>query len=180
MELTAKKAAFPSAAYRDCKGLLMQAFPREERYPMWLLSLLTVRKWVDFRAFYDKDAFCGLLYTAQTQRMIFVLYLAVNDQIHSKGYGSAILSWLRENTPQKEIVLHIEPVDEEAEDLPQRLRRLDFYKRNGFHETGAFLRDRKERYALLSTTPHFSRTEYLRLMKRFSFGSFQAELGGSQ
>ena len=76
-------------------------FPQNEQIPMWLLRVLAFRKNVNFRAFYDDDQFCGVLYTAEDNKYIFVLYLAVNDRIRSKGYGTKILDWLKQNTEKE-------------------------------------------------------------------------------
>ena len=37
-----------------------------------------------------------------------------------------------------QIILDFEIIDESAENLEQRIRRKNFYLRNGFHETGRF------------------------------------------
>lgn len=65
--------------YKDVCCLMRTAFPQNEQIPMWLLRVLAFRKSVNFRAFYDDEQFCGVLYTAEDNKYIFVLYLAVND-----------------------------------------------------------------------------------------------------
>ena len=87
--------------YKDVCYLMRTVFPQNEQIPMWLLRVLAFRKNVDFRAFYDDDQFCGVLYTVEDNKYIFVLYLAVNDRIRSKGYGTKILDWLKQNTEKE-------------------------------------------------------------------------------
>ena len=87
--------------YKDVCYLMRTVFPQNEQIPMWLLRVLAFRKNVNFRAFYDDDQFCGVLYTAEDNKYIFVLYLAVNDRIRSKGYGTKILDWLKQNTEKE-------------------------------------------------------------------------------
>ena len=84
--------------YKDVCRLMRTAFPRNEQIPMWLLRVLAFRKSVNFRVFYEDDRFCGVLYTAEDNKYIFVLYLAVNARIRSKGYGTKMLDWLKQNT----------------------------------------------------------------------------------
>ncbi len=91
---------------------------------MWLLSVLAFRKSVNFKAFYDDDQFCGVLYTAEDNKYIFVLYLAVNDLIRSNGYGTKILDWLKENT-EKIIVLNVESLNPSAPNALQRENELE-------------------------------------------------------
>lgn len=87
--------------YKDVCYLMRTVFPQNEQIPMWLLRVLAFRKNVNFRAFYDDDQFCGVLYTVEDNKYIFVLYLAVNDRIRSKGYGTKILDWLKQNTEKE-------------------------------------------------------------------------------
>ena len=87
--------------YNDSCYLMRTVFPQNEQIPMRLLRVLAFRKNVNFRAFYDDDQFCGVLYTAEDNKYIFVLYLAVNDRIRSKGYGTKILDWLKQNTEKE-------------------------------------------------------------------------------
>lgn len=52
--------------------------------------------------------------------MVFILYLAVNDKIQSKGYGNKILNIIKENNMDKEITLNIKPLDKNADNYQQR------------------------------------------------------------
>ncbi len=92
--------------YKDICRLMRTAFPKNEQIPMWLLRVLAVRRSVNFRAFYEDKQFCGILYTVEDYKYIFVLYLAVNDRIRLKGYGTKILDWLKQNT-EKIIILNV-------------------------------------------------------------------------
>ena len=56
--------------------------------------------------------------------MMYVLYLAVNDKIRSKGYGTLMLKHLNEMSGNKEITLNIESLDENADNYKQRVKRL--------------------------------------------------------
>lgn len=117
--------------YKDACYLMRTAFPQNEQIPMWLLRVLAFRKNVNFRVFYDDDQFCGVLYTAEDNKYIFVFYLAVNDRIRSKGYGTKILDWLKQNT-EKIIVLNVEAINPSAENALQREKRISFgtYKKH--------------------------------------------------
>lgn len=65
------------------------------------------------------------MYTAKNDKYIFVLYLAVNDRIRSKGYGTKMLDWLKHNT-DKIIVLNVEAIDPLAENAQQREKSISF------------------------------------------------------
>ena len=162
--------------YKDVYCLMRTAFPRNEQIPMWLLRVLALRKSVNFRAFYEDEQFCGVLYTVENNKYIFVLYLAVNDQIRSKGYGTKILDWLKQNT-EKIIVLNVESLDSSAENALQREKRISFYSRNGIFDTGCRFVDEGEKYSVLaSDIDYFDPREYEMLLSRFSFGTYKKHI----
>lgn len=162
--------------YPDICKLLKTAFPRNEQIPVWILQLLAFRRGVHFRAFYDEAQFCGVLYMAEDDKYIFVLYLAIHAKVQSKGYGSMILHWLRGHS-SKNIVLNVEAEDPSAENANQRESRIRFYSRNGITDTGYLFQDTGEIYSVLaSDCDSFIPQEYERLLKRFSFGLYQKRL----
>ena len=96
MNITAKI----SEDNEKAKKLYMQSFPENEQLPWWLLRFLTVRKGIDISAYYDKKDFCGFTYTVTNGNIVFVLFFAVKYELRSKGYGSAILRYLKDNNPR--------------------------------------------------------------------------------
>ena len=162
--------------YKDVCRLMRTAFPRNEQVPMWLLRMLAFRKSVNFRAFYEDAQFCGVLYTAEDNKYIFVLYLAVNDRIRSKGYGTKILDWLKENT-EKIIVLNVESLNPSAPNALQREKRISFYSRNGIFDTGCRFVDGGEKYSVLASDIEiFDPGEYEMLLSKFSFGMYKKHI----
>lgn len=171
-----RPVSYKLSEYPDICKLLKTAFPRNEQIPVWILQLLTFRKDVYFRAFYDEDQFCGVLYTAEDDKYIFVLYLAVHAKVQSKGYGSKILHWLRKHS-SKNIVLNVEAKKPSAENANQRENRIRFYCRNGITDTGYLFQDAGETYSVLASDCNsFIPQEYERLLKRFSFGLYQKSI----
>ena len=68
----------------------------------------------------------------ESEKMIFLLYFAVNAQQRSKGYGSQIIHELKQVARGREIILNVEKPDQSAENNTQRVQRITFYERNGF------------------------------------------------
>ena len=162
--------------YKDVCRLMRTAFPKNEQIPMWLLKVLAIRESVNFRVFYDDDQFCGILYTVEDNKYIFVLYLAVNDQIRSKGYGTKILEWLKQNT-EKIIVLNVEAINPSPKNALQREKRISFYDKNGIIDTEYKFIDEGETYSVLaSDIDHFVLREYETLLDRFSFGTYKKHI----
>ena len=78
------KVASPSeieALRRQAKALYLEAFPKEERLPWWLLRLLAAGKRSDLTAFYDGETFCGLAYTATAGDIFYVMFFAVAEDM---------------------------------------------------------------------------------------------------
>lgn len=153
--------------YKGIKSLMCRAFPKNEQIPMWLLHILAIRKSVEFSAYYDEDLFCGISYTVSNEELVFILYLAVNDKIHSKGYGSAILQCIKQRFSNKAIALNIEPLDPKSDNYAQRIKRFEFYLKNGFVDT---------HYQILATTTQFPIKEYKLTIKQLSFGLYSPQI----
>ena len=79
--------------------------------------------------------------------------------LRSHGYGGEIIHKLTEFY-QKTMVLEVERVDEECDNLEQRQARMDFYKRNGFRTTNAFLEYEGLSFEILYLGHHFDEEAY--------------------
>lgn len=176
MNLRAAAVNRKMKAYQEVIRLLKTAFPVEEQYPVWFLRLLALRKEVDFLAFFEGEQFVGLTYTLQCDRMVFVLYLAVNPEVRSKGCGTAILSWLKTHFAGKSLTLNIEPLDPKAENYDQRVKRFSFYAKNGFRDTGLCVKDGDDQYAVLCDAGAFQPEVYRKLLEKMSFGMIKPEI----
>lgn len=137
-----KKRVTPTLPdYQSVVKMYHEAFPASEQLPLWYLQFLTLQKAISFLAYYDDDQIVGMIYTTKTQNTIFVLYLATNARIRSRGYGTKILQQLIRENPNQKIVLNIEPQDVSADNADQRAKRLRFYQKNGFKQTGYVIED---------------------------------------
>lgn len=166
--------------YAEIVKLMRTAFPENEQFPMWLLRLLACKKDVDFTAYYDEELFAGISYTAMSDNMVFILFLAVNANIRSKGYGTAILEYIKENSNGKTITLNIEPIIENAENYEQRKSRLLFYERNGFNVTEYTIKDKGEDYVILSNTSEYSIVDFKKVIKKMSWGFYNPKISKRQ
>lgn len=169
-------AKYVSPYDHEWKELYERAFPKSEKYPLIMLQLLTCRSGIDAHAFFDEGEFVGMIYTVASEKMVFVLYLAVNDAIRSKGYGTKIVEWLKKRAGSRTIGLNIEPVDSTAENAEQRARRASFYERNGIVDTGYRLAAQGQIYAVYSSAQPFVPENYTRTMGRMAFGLYRPKL----
>lgn len=141
-----------------------------------MLMLLSMKKDVDFLAYYDKGKFCGITYSVENEHMLYVMYLAVNDKIRGKGFGTAILDKMKEKCKGKPIALEAEFPSEDSVNLSQREKRLKFYRKNGFSDTSFILSSGGEKYMILCDTDKFTIDDYTHILKSLSYGLYKPKI----
>ncbi len=159
-----------SKSYREVKELYLSAFPAVERAPYFPLVLNSYRDLADFYAYYDDDTFVGLAYILQNEEVVYLFFLAVNTNIRSRGYGTAILEDIKQLAANRPVVLAIEPMDETAENYDQRVKRLVFYEKNGFQITPYYYYEGTETYQLLANDDDINIQSIEQLTKKAVLG----------
>lgn len=156
--------------YRRVRKLFLEAFPPEERRPFWSLWLLSVlKRAVSLRAWLLDGTFCGFTLTVCTDVYLYISFIAVSPEVRSRGCGTRILDALKESYG-KPVLVEIEAPEEGAENQTQRLRRREFYLRNGFSPLNREITGRGVRYELLSTGADYDREAYMAIFPHLSFG----------
>ena len=89
-----QKVSFSS---RDVRQMYLDAFPPAERMPFPVMVAMSKLWHTDFLEFYDGDTLCGFVYLAHNRKLVFIMFLAVDETFRSKGYGSAILHEIQSN-----------------------------------------------------------------------------------
>ncbi len=148
---------------RWAHDLYRRAFPPEEQLPWALLHLASLRLGVDLRVWFDDRergqaarapvALTWTLRSRRSDRVLHLFYLAVDDSARGRGVGSRLLADLVRRHPGWTIVADIEPVVPEAPNAQQRSRRLAFYQKAGFTDTGYSLVDPTGEYWTLARIP---------------------------
>lgn len=161
---------------KKIKKLYQTAFPKEELLPWWIVRLLTVQKCVNLTGYYQDKTFAGFTFTAETEDILFVLFFAVEDAKRGKGYGSEILKYMKEHNPGKTVVLNVEPLDETAGNNDQRVRRMAFYRKNGFYDTGYNIREVGGVFRVLATVPELDTAAYGKVFRKMSLGLWRPEM----
>lgn len=122
---------------KEIEQLYQTAFPVEEQIPWQQLLRLVDDMPLDFTAYYDNGAFVGMTVVYQRIDYNWLWYFAVSEHLRGRGYGQLILSKLISKHDGRNIILDMESPDQPSENAEQRMRRLKFYTRNGFHDTHA-------------------------------------------
>ena len=160
MRLRAEQIKKSMTDYECILEIYKNSFPKVEQFPVWLLRIMSHLKGINSVAFYDRNYLCGFLYFFVNERTVFILFLAVNDKIRSKGYGSQIITWIKESYPNREIFLDVEKPDENAENNNQRMKRIEFYQRNRIFDINHSFTYDGVTYEILCTDKNFSEEDY--------------------
>ncbi|MEO1353309.1 MAG: GNAT family N-acetyltransferase [Cyanobacteria bacterium J06635_15] len=146
------------------QSLYKNAFPKSERAPFWFLLHKAKQSNVSFNSLYDDESWIGLIYTFEYGDIILVLYFAIDASCRSGGYGTKVLTALREDHPEKRIVLTIEPIEEQTDNYEQRVKRKRFYGKNGYTSAGIIVEGLGQPFEMLisggSITPEETRQVY--------------------
>ena len=159
--------AEPAAARRNrrrVREIYLASFPREERMPFFLMCLLAKMPQTQFLAFREGEQVCGFAYMAVLDGMEFLLFLAVDPALRSRGYGSAILREIAALYPDCKRLVSIERCDAPADNAAQRLRRRQFYLRNGYAQTGYLVELSGQKQEILLQNGDFDPEECSRLL----------------
>lgn len=154
---------FKSGHRNQAKRLYINSFPKEERFPFWILKSCAKEENVEFNAILEENEVIGIEYIVKYENAAYLMYTAVDEKQRGKGYGSKILEDLIEK--YKTIVLMIEKPDNDLED--SKKKRKKFYLKNGFFGTNKFIKDTGVEYEILCTNKDYEITkEYMK--KRYT------------
>lgn len=122
----------PSPLFERIDALNTSAFPEYERMDSRKLLKMSADSALELLAVMDGEEFVGFTVIFCPADLCYVFFLAIDPSLRGRSYGSAVLDSLRERYPGKQLVLDIEPLDEDCDNPEQRLRRRQFYLRCGF------------------------------------------------
>ena len=126
-----------------------EAFPPSERISLDEIFAFASATSTDVLGIYDHEAPVGFAVLLKNADCGYLYFIAIDSRTRSKGYGGAALQRLMETYPGLQLVLDFEVIDEQAENNTQRVRRKNFYLKNGFHETGHYTMLRDDRFEVV-------------------------------
>ena len=137
---------------RNIKNVYLEAFPKKERFPFWILKHSVKKGKSTLKAIMDDDRFIGMMYIVNCDDSFYLMFLAINEELRNKNYGTNVLRDL--NAKYKTLFLSIEKPKNELSE-----RRKNFYLRNGFLETKMYCRDAGVDYEILCNNKDYVITE---------------------
>ena len=135
--------------------LYIAAFPPSER----LLSVeeifgLADKVSIDVLGIYPDETpeqFAGFFMVFVHEEIVYLMFFAIKAEMRSTGIGSKAIKKLVELYSGKHLIFSYESVFEKSDNLEQRKRRRAFYLRNGFYETGYFVRMNNTEFIIASS-----------------------------
>ena len=153
--------------------LNIEAFPEEERVPLSEFLRYTDNDDANFFAFYNEEEFVGFAFSIYNQKAFYVSFFAIVPQMRSHGYGSEIIDKLVDfYGPSRSMVLEVERLDEPNDNPEQRAARWDFYKRNGFKTSNAFLEYEGLSFEILYRGDHFDEEAYREIFRKLQENAY--------
>ncbi len=175
MKLNTEKITKGSRFWQQINSLAKEAFPPEEYLAPDKLVEMSTASSFDFLALTDGDKFIGFMVVQIYKELAYLFFLAIEPSCRAKGYGSRAIETLRALYPGKKQVVDFEMQDETAPNNEQRIKRRQFYLKNGYKETGLFLSYLGVDYEVFCMDSNFEPQEFKEMMKEFQIGGFEPE-----
>lgn len=150
---------------RQFVKLYETAFPVDERKPFGFMEELVRAGKMDMLAVMNEERFVGLAILLLTEKAVLLDYFAVCPAVRNLGYGGKALGMLLQRYGKKRMILEIEAEDPQAENALCRVKRKEFYLRNGIRKTGVYAHVYHTDFELLSSDGELSYQEYVRVME---------------
>lgn len=119
-----------TAEARQLIALHSETFPQYERFQntALLARLIDNASAMHFNALYDGSDLVGFFSYWNLGNACYIHFISVYPTLRNRGIGRQIMEWVSTHLHQPVFLESEVPFDEITE------RRLQFYKRNGFHE----------------------------------------------
>lgn len=117
---------------RELRALYEKTFPRSEKKPFFVIRRKQRKGTMEILSVEDANGdFLGFAITILHKDIVLLDYFAISPTCRGQGIGTKVLALLEERYAGKRILLEIEDPDEPADNTAERLRRREFYLRNG-------------------------------------------------
>lgn len=150
--------------HEKLKQLYITAFPSDERAPYKMLKNRSDKGKAEFLAAKDGNKLIGMVYMVCNDTLAYIFYLAIMDDKRGMGYGSEVLSLLKQRYKGKKLFLARERLDEPCDNLEQRTSRRNFYLANGFTDQSGHIKEGKVTYDIMYIGEPVTAKEYAGLI----------------
>ncbi len=147
------------------KGLYIRSFPAEERAPFFIVLNRVKRGTAEMLIAKENGVAVGFAYMVCNENLAYLFYLTVDDTKRGKGYGTAIISALREKYRGKRFFLAREQLDKSAENYAERVNRRNFYLKCGLEDLPCCIKEGTVTYDVMGIGGNVTAEEYHDLIK---------------
>lgn len=172
MKVNTEQITINHRFWKEINALAKEAFPIEEYLAPETLVEMAEAEQFDFLALTEQEAFIGFMVVQTYKNLSYLFFLAIMPEFRSKGYGSRAIAALKELYADKKQVVDFEMIDETSNNNAQRIKRKEFYLRNGYRETGLFLSYLGVSYEVMCMDSAFDVGEFQELMQTIQVEGF--------
>lgn len=159
--------------WNEINDLAVEAFPPEEYLAPSKLIEMSKEECFDFYYVEDNKEFIGFAVVQTYKNLSYLFFLAIAKEHRFKGYGGKTLKLVKDAYPNKTQVVDFEMVDVNSSNYHQRVKRREFYLKNGYRETGFFLSYLGVDYEVFcSSSDSFDEDTFKELMTRINVEGF--------
>ncbi len=173
MEFKIERIIDKSKYWKEIDNLAIEAFPKEEYLSPDEILNMSKSDNLDFLLLTDNNQFVGFIVTQIYKDMVYLFFLAIDSTCRSKGYGSIAIKALKNVYPNMQQVVDLEKIDDKASNYLQRIKRKEFYLKNGYKETGLFLSYLGVDYEILCMDTNFDEEKFKQLMSSINVDGFE-------
>ena len=146
----------------NVEKLYYKAFPKDELKPFDLILQKQKDGFVDVLAIESDGNFVGLAITGTYKNLVLLDYFAIEDDFRNRKFGTTAFNLIKNRYRDKKFFLEIEnPENLECNNKLERLRRRNFYLKNGVIELPYFVDLLGVEVKILANTVILTYEEYL-------------------
>lgn len=147
------------ADFDKLSALYHSAFPENERRPLEeMFSFLSGGG--EFLALYDGETFCGFVCLLSWQDITHILYLAIDSRLRGRGYGTGMLSAIRQRYPHSRLIADIELETAGASTTPSAGAQPLLPEKRLPAPSGVQYRWREESYEIIVSGGDFDKADF--------------------
>lgn len=173
MKLKTERAVPDGRWWADIQALAREAFPPEEYLAPEKIAEMAEGEAFDFLVLMDEETFVGFMVVQTYEDLAYLFFLAIEPRYRSKGYGSRAIETLKALYPDRRKIVDLEMQDAKAENREQRQRRKEFYRRNGYRESGMFLSYMGVDYEVMCMEDNFPAERFKAMMATIPVEGFE-------
>lgn len=148
-----------SKYYDEIISLYERSFPVNERRD--LTPIFTDKSDDDeVLGLINNDDVVGFVVLLNHEDITHIIYFAIEEKYRDHGYGSKIIEMLKERYPHKRILADVEEPEEDCDNYEQRVKRVNFYLRNGFVKSDVYYEWLDEDYMIMVANGNISEKEF--------------------